>query len=184
MKTDNSVEEIEALVYDAPQVYGPRLAYTISEAAAMAGISLALFKHLAADGRIPLRYVNSKPIVVAAEWHRWIALRSMAPHTHWAAQESPIPPSALNAAHRGHMNTKSRSTPPMIDAFGPTEIYSPPLAYTVGGAAAAVGIGQTLLREQILRGLLEARYVNSKPIVRAEALKEWLVSLPSSTDKP
>lgn len=77
------------------------------------------------------------------------------------------------------MDRTDRPIPTMIDAFGPTNVYAPPIAFTVAGAAAAVGIGPTLLREQIRLGVLQARYVNSKPIVTAEALKDWLDSLPT-----
>lgn len=184
MNTHNSLTDTDHFVVLGPEdIRRPRLAYTISEAAKGTGISLPLFKKLGAEGRIPLRYANSKPIVLAGELQQWVDSLPTKPQS-TRIQDASETPSAIAAAHRARMNKRDQSIQAMVDAFGVTRIFAPPLAYTVAGAAAAVGIGQTLLREQIRLGLLEARYVNTKPIVMAEALVAWLTSLPTSSHMP
>lgn len=67
----------------------------------------------------------------------------------------------------------------MVSNLGPSDIYMEPLALTIAGAAAVVGHSQTTIRDQIRLGLLEARYVNTKPVIMVQALRDWLESQPT-----
>ncbi|GAP54008.1 hypothetical protein AHiyo6_05730 [Arthrobacter sp. Hiyo6] len=53
------------------------------------------------------------------------------------------------------------------------------IAYTVAEAAIRVGVSARLLRTQIDKNYLLARYVNSKPIIAHDDLVSWLNSLPT-----
>lgn len=55
----------------------------------------------------------------------------------------------------------------------------PKLAYDIAGAAEATSYSQTTIREAIKNGELVARYRNSKPVVLAEDLDEWLKDAPT-----
>jgi hypothetical protein len=59
------------------------------------------------------------------------------------------------------------------------------LAYSVAGAATAVGVGITVIRQALRDGSLKKRYLGTKPIVLTEDLNEWLHGLPTMpTPKP
>lgn len=53
------------------------------------------------------------------------------------------------------------------------------LAYTIPEAAAAVGLSERTIRDAIRRGDIAPRYLGSKPIIPAEELHDWLLSLPT-----
>ena len=55
-----------------------------------------------------------------------------------------------------------------------------PLAYTVKGAARAVGVGETSIRAEIRAGSLEAHYLGSKPLILAADLVLWVQRLPTA----
>ncbi|WP_191413832.1 hypothetical protein [Salinibacterium sp. ZJ450] len=77
------------------------------------------------------------------------------------------------------MSTTDRAS----EAWDSVSPCTRPLAYSIADAAAAVGLGQTMLRDHIKLGLLEVRYVGSKPIVTAVALEQWLLGLPTKAPK-
>lgn len=52
-------------------------------------------------------------------------------------------------------------------------------AYAVNDAAALLGVNPRLLRAQIHHGLLSAKYVRSKAIIRHEELVDWWNRLPA-----
>ncbi|QCB93336.1 helix-turn-helix domain-containing protein [Cellulomonas shaoxiangyii] len=57
------------------------------------------------------------------------------------------------------------------------------VSYDLRGAAEATGLGETTIREAIETGDLIAHYAgrrNSKPVIRAVDLDEWVASLPTS----
>lgn len=53
------------------------------------------------------------------------------------------------------------------------------LAYSLPEAAAATGYGETTIKVAIRRGELVVRYANSKPVIPAGELADWLNSLPT-----
>lgn len=57
---------------------------------------------------------------------------------------------------------------------------SNPLAYSVAGAAAAVGVGVTVIRAELRAGRLAKRYIGSKPLILAGDLQAWLEALPAA----
>ena len=52
-------------------------------------------------------------------------------------------------------------------------------AYTVQEAAAAYGVSADVIRAHIRHGRLVARYPTSRPIVGADELEDWFLSLPT-----
>ena len=58
------------------------------------------------------------------------------------------------------------------------------LAYSLEEAEAATGYSQRTLRRAIADDKLIARYANSKPVITAEELTNWLNSLPTEAPKP
>lgn len=176
---NNQHTQLKLIVLGPQYVRQPRLAYTIREVVDLAGLSLPHFRELAKRGDLPLRYVNSKAIVVAEELLQWVADR--ASNTHNDTEDSVLLAAITGTCACGH--TKYGSASMLINAIGRAERVVEPIAYNLTDAAAVVGIGKTLLREQIRGQYLEVRYANSKPIVPIRALKDWLVSLPSSLDK-
>ena len=53
------------------------------------------------------------------------------------------------------------------------------LAYSIEEAAAASGYSTDSIRRAIRKFELTARYANSKPVILAEELADWLRSLPT-----
>ena len=53
------------------------------------------------------------------------------------------------------------------------------LAYSLEEAEAATGYSQRTLRRAIADDKLIARYANSKPVITADELKNWLDNLPT-----
>ena len=53
------------------------------------------------------------------------------------------------------------------------------LAYSLEEAETATGYSQRTLRRAIAENQLVARYANSKPVITAEELTNWLNSLPT-----
>lgn len=53
------------------------------------------------------------------------------------------------------------------------------LAYSISEAAEAIGQSPDTIRRAIARGDLAAKYPNSKPVILASELSDWLDSLPS-----
>lgn len=45
----------------------PKIAYTLEEAAEATGMSVAVLRRAHDDGRLPFRYVTSKPLIRAAD---------------------------------------------------------------------------------------------------------------------
>lgn len=58
-------------------------------------------------------------------------------------------------------------------------VTRPKLAYNLDEAAAATGYSTSTLRIAIRRNDLVARYANTKPVLLAEELLDWLRSLPT-----
>lgn len=56
------------------------------------------------------------------------------------------------------------------------------VSYSMAGAVAASGIGETSIREAIAADELVVHYVKSKPVILATDLFEWVESLP--TERP
>ena len=57
-----------------------RLAYPLPEAAEMAGISLSVLRKKISNNDLTVRYVDSKPVVLASELESWLnALPTEAP---------------------------------------------------------------------------------------------------------
>lgn len=65
---------------------------------------------------------------------------------------------------------------------GAQHVCSVPLAYSVAGAAEATGISETLVRAALKSGLLKKHYLNTKVVILATDLIEWIGRLP--TTKP
>jgi hypothetical protein len=61
----------------------------------------------------------------------------------------------------------------------PTSIDKSKLAYNLEEAAAATGYSTSTLRIAIRRHDLVARYANTKPVIMADELQDWLRSLPT-----
>lgn len=53
-----------------------------------------------------------------------------------------------------------------------------PIAYSLDGAATAVGVSLDTIKRAIAAGDLTRRYPNSKPIILHEDLFEWAQTLP------
>ena len=53
------------------------------------------------------------------------------------------------------------------------------LAYSIEEAAAASGYSTDSIRRAIRNSDITARYANSKPVILAEELADWLRSLPT-----
>ncbi|MEO5314193.1 hypothetical protein PV772_08735 [Pseudarthrobacter sp. CC12] len=53
------------------------------------------------------------------------------------------------------------------------------LAYSIQEAAEATGYSSDTIRKALRNNDLVARYANSKPVVLAEELADWLRSLPT-----
>lgn len=60
-----------------------------------------------------------------------------------------------------------------------SNIEKPKLAYNLNEAAEATGYSTSTLRIAIRRHDLIARYANTKPVILAEELRDWLESLPT-----
>lgn len=61
-------------------------------------------------------------------------------------------------------------------------IAKPVLAYTVAELAAAIGKGETLVREHIADGKLVAIYLDSYPTIPVAEAERWIATAP--TEKP
>jgi len=57
------------------------------------------------------------------------------------------------------------------------------LAYTIEEAAEATGYSKDTIRAAIRNHDMTARYANSKPVILATELQEWLASLPTEYTK-
>lgn len=66
----------------------------------------------------------------------------------------------------------------MVQESSPS-IERPKLAYNLNEAAAATGYSTSTLRIAIRRHDLIARYANTRPVILAEELRDWLESLPT-----
>lgn len=53
-----------------------------------------------------------------------------------------------------------------------------PIALSIPDAAAAVGYSETTLKDAITKGDLVVRYANTKGVIAADDLLEWVKSLP------
>ena len=53
-----------------------------------------------------------------------------------------------------------------------------PISLSIPDAAAAVGYSETVLKEAINRGDLVPRYENTKGVIPADELLDWVKSLP------
>jgi hypothetical protein len=53
-----------------------------------------------------------------------------------------------------------------------------PIALSIPDAAAAVGYSETTLKDAIAKGDLIVRYANTKGVIAADDLIEWVKSLP------
>ncbi len=53
------------------------------------------------------------------------------------------------------------------------------VSYSMAGAIAATGIGETTLKAAIANNDLVAHYVGTKLVIRAADLDEWIQSLPT-----
>jgi excisionase family DNA binding protein len=53
------------------------------------------------------------------------------------------------------------------------------LAYGVGAAAEAAGVGRDTLYRAIARGELTARKVGARTVILADELRRWLASMPA-----
>lgn len=54
-----------------------------------------------------------------------------------------------------------------------------PLAYPIPDAGDASGYSETVIKRAIAKGDLAPRYANSKGVILADELDEWLHSLPT-----
>lgn len=63
-----------------------------------------------------------------------------------------------------------------------TRLIYPFISTDIAGAIVATGVKETKLREAINRGDLTVHYHDSKPLLRAVDLDDWIRSLP--TTKP
>lgn len=57
------------------------------------------------------------------------------------------------------------------------------LSYTFEEAAEATGYSTDTIRRHVAKGNLTARYANSKPVILAVELTEWLAALPAEAPK-
>ena len=57
------------------------------------------------------------------------------------------------------------------------------LAYSLPEAAELAGTSVSVLRRKIANSDLTARYIDSKPVILATELQEWLNSLPTENTK-
>lgn len=57
------------------------------------------------------------------------------------------------------------------------------VSYSMAGAVAATGIGETSIRAALAADQLVAHYVGTKPVFRAVDLDEWIESLPTESPK-
>jgi excisionase family DNA binding protein len=64
-------------------------------------------------------------------------------------------------------------------AFSAGPLPAPPLAYGIGPAAEAAGVGRDTLYRAIGRGELTARKVGARTVILADELKRWLAALPA-----
>lgn len=64
----------------------------------------------------------------------------------------------------------------------PAPIKAPPIAYTVQGAAEAIGRGPDVIRDAIRRGDITPRYPDSRLLIGHAELLDWFDNLP--VDKP
>jgi excisionase family DNA binding protein len=53
------------------------------------------------------------------------------------------------------------------------------IAFSIEEAAEATGYSTDTIRRALRRGDMTARYANSKPVILATELKEWLEALPT-----
>lgn len=54
-----------------------------------------------------------------------------------------------------------------------------PLAYSIADAGTAAGYSESVIKRVIAKGDLAPRYANSKGVILADELHEWLHSLPT-----
>jgi hypothetical protein len=52
------------------------------------------------------------------------------------------------------------------------------LAYTIEEAADATGYSRSTIKLALVTGNLRAGYANSKPVIEADELRRWILSLP------
>ena len=76
--------------------------------------------------------------------------------------------------------TKTAPDAPSIPPPPPREIPPEKLVYTTKEAAAALGIGRTTLWKAISDGRLAALKLGSRTLIPADALRQWIASLPQS----
>lgn len=76
--------------------------------------------------------------------------------------------------------TKTVPDAPSIPPPPSREIPPEKLVYTTKEAAAALGIGRTTLWKAISDGRLTALKLGSRTLIPADALRNWLASLPQS----
>jgi hypothetical protein len=53
-----------------------------------------------------------------------------------------------------------------------------PLAYSIPDAGTAAGYSESVMKRAIAKGDLNPRYANTKGVILADELNEWLHSLP------
>lgn len=53
------------------------------------------------------------------------------------------------------------------------------LSYTFKEAAEATGYSTDVIRREVAKGNLAARYANTKPVILADELNSWLNALPA-----
>lgn len=61
----------------------------------------------------------------------------------------------------------------------PLRVVKPAISYNLPEAAHAVGVGETKIRDAIKAGNLTSHYVDSRQVVTAADLIEWVESLPT-----
>jgi excisionase family DNA binding protein len=76
--------------------------------------------------------------------------------------------------------TKTLPEAPSVTPAPPREIPPEKLVYTTKEAAAALGIGRTTLWKAISDGRLAALKLGSRTLIPADALRQWIASLPQS----
>jgi excisionase family DNA binding protein len=75
--------------------------------------------------------------------------------------------------------TKRMSEAPSVMPAAQREIPPEKLTYTMKEAAAALGVGRTTLWRAISDGNLVALKLGSRTLIPADALRQWIASMPS-----
>lgn len=57
------------------------------------------------------------------------------------------------------------------------------VAYTIPEAAEATGYSETTIKGEIVKGTIVPRYANRKPVIPAQELTEWVMSLPTEAPR-